>query len=197
MLHPEKIFELIAPYSQRIRGCITKAVQHYQVKLSEESAIIDQRCISSYIRCHIIANLEEEFKNEPGVYIEKKQRMRGMVVLVILKEPIILLRFKKFNHKNEIACAKTQQSLKFSYQQLTLFPEYCETLNLNAGYKWLNDLHTQIDCLIGLPNGLRKHSWVEPIPGKNTDEIISETPTTKTKNEPKLIKETINNEKIG
>jgi hypothetical protein len=196
MLAPNQIFTLLDPYIQKIRDCMTKAVQHYQEKLSNESKDLDQRTISNYIRCQIVKNLNEEFMNDSEIKIREK---RGMIVLTISTTPVILLRFKKFNSKNQIACSKTQQAMAYAGQELSLFPEYMETINLNAGYKWLDDIHNKIDCLIGFPSGLRNHSWVEIIPeNSNINRAITETPTTIIKNKPKLITEEVKvDEKVG
>lgn len=129
-------------YRYKIQSSIINAVQHYQRRLSDESPFLSPLTKSSYIRDFILKNISESFQNEALVEIKKK---RGMILLTIKTNPIILLKFKKFNKYYRVASARTIQALAYSNQeQGELFPEYSQTVHLHAGYRW-DESYTQVD----------------------------------------------------
>lgn len=159
-------------YKFKIQSAIVNAVRHYQEKLSDESLFLSALTKSSYIRDFILKNISELFENEASVEIKRR---RGMILLIIKTNPIIMLKFKKFNKYYRIASARTMQALAYSNQtQGELFPEYSETIHLHAGYKW-DDSYTQVDCLIGFPTSLTGHSWVTLIPASGDINKVVET----------------------
>jgi hypothetical protein len=159
-------------YKFKIQSSIVNAVKHYQEKLSDESLFLSPLTKSSYIRDFILKNIIEAFKNEASVEIIRK---KGMILLLIKTNPVIMLKFKKFNKYYRIAAARTIQAMAYSNQtQGELFPDYSSTIHLHAGYKW-DESYTQVDCLIGLPNSLTGHSWVTLIPASGELNKVVET----------------------
>jgi len=155
MVNQEKILEDLKSYSDKIQSCIVKAVQHFQEKLADESAIITQSTKANYIRDFIVENAKKLFWNDPNVSIHRK---RGMIVFRFNTSPHLFLKFKKFNKYNRVAYSRTAQALAFTSQD-ELFPEYSNAINLHAGYKW-DEMNTKIECLIGLPDGNGRHQWI-------------------------------------
>lgn len=154
-----ELLDKIESYHQKIRNCISKAVEHYQERLAEESAFISPLTKASYIRDFIIENVKKVFFDDASVLIINKH---GMITLVFKTEPIIVLKFKKFDKYNRVSSTRTVQSYDYS-NQLVLFPELGTTTNLIAGYKW-NETGTEIECLIALPKDEKRHAWTVNIP---------------------------------
>lgn len=188
------IIENLQSYNVKIQNCIGNAVTHFQEKLADESAIISQSTKANYIRDFIVENAKKVFYDDPNVTIHRK---RGMIVFLFHTTPHIFLKFKKFNKYNRVSYSRTMQSFAFSTQE-ELFTEYNNSVNLHAGYKW-NDTGTQIECLIGYPNGEGKHAWIIYLADNISQPLIQNIPTVQTKPQIKLkIKPIENaNEKIG
>ena len=145
----------IEPEIEKVHSCIVNAVRHYQERIGDESGTHSPLTKASYIRHQIIENIKKDFFGNPKVEIKRK---RGMTSLVIHTEPIIVLKFKKFDKNNRVCPTRTMQSYMYS-NQLHLFPEYSRTVNLHAGYKW-DDTGTMVECIIGMPNSEREHAWI-------------------------------------
>lgn len=140
-----------------IQDCVLNAVRHYQEKLGGEAGIISKTTIANYIRDFMIEFARQQFSGNKNIIIKKR---RGIVVFAfkIKSYPTILLKFKKFNKYNIVSIPNTLSAMAYATQG-DLFPDYQQTVNLFAGYKW-NDTATQIDCLISYPNGDKSRAWV-------------------------------------
>lgn len=146
------------------------AVIKFQAKLGDDAAILSKTTKANYIRDLIIDNAKKIFYDDPLVEIKEKGRL---VIFVFKTQPqYIYLKFKKFNKYNRVAYSRTIQAYKY-FNQFELFDERERTINLHAGYK-LDDTGTQIECLIGYPNGDGGHLWTIMIPDKTDVVKISE-----------------------
>ena len=103
----------IEPEIEIVNRCIVDAVRHYQEKLGDESAKHSALTKASYIRDQILENITKEFFGNPKVGIMRK---RGMITLVFYTEPIIILKFKKFDKYNRVCSTRTTQSFMYSNQ---------------------------------------------------------------------------------
>jgi hypothetical protein len=167
-IKPEILLKL-GTYNSQINECIIDAVQHYQEKLSSESHIISKATSANYIRDHIVENAKKRFSSDPFVDIITKKMM---VVFLFHTNPIIVLKFKKFNKYYRVSYSRSFQSMKYS-NQYELFPDYGKTVHLHVGYKW-NETETQVECLFGYPNSITGHAWTEIIPESEKIPFVEE-----------------------
>ena len=170
-ISPE-VLKGIEPELEIVNRCILDAVRHYQERLGDESAKHCALTKASYIRDQILENITKEFFGNPIVAIMKK---RGMITLAFYTEPIIILKFKKFDKYNRVCSTRTTQSYMYS-NQYNLFEELTRTINLHAGYKW-NETETAIECIIGLPNSERDHAWTVVLQNKSLANELTGTKT--------------------
>jgi hypothetical protein len=147
--------QILEPYLQLFRECVTKAWQEYLTKYAHVRQDHSARSRASVIHDHMVGFAMRFFDGMDGVRISRK---RGLVTVNIQDQ--FRARFKKLDKQLHSRNIPTQQSLLFK-AQLDL-PGIKSTLtHIDVGYV-LNDLQTALaGVYITCPYGTGIEWWLD------------------------------------
>lgn len=130
--HPTEtaVRAIVAPYEQRIAGCLERGVAMWQSIMSTLGLPVSNRTRANLIYDYISNEAEREFISDAGVRVKT---VRGLPYLLI--DGKVAVRFKKFRNSSlAVATGRTRQQEQIGSHQLLLSGCDLAPVWLTAGY---------------------------------------------------------------
>lgn len=150
----EETTAILAPFFDKIRECITSAIEEYQSMDAEKRSKFKKRTRSSIINDFMVFNANKELSNMSGILFSNR---RGQFNVFI--EDKFRLRFKKLDHRLRSSNIPTRSAQKFTNQVPEEMPgmPYPVT-NIIAGYQWSDLQIGSQDAFMVCPDG-KRNRW--------------------------------------